>query len=70
MRARPQNLNVLAKLYVNQGVAAAPKQQPGTNQSWWYDRLRQELDYRPVMTSKALAADVMSKREAEVMSLN
>jgi len=58
------------KLYANQGVTAAPKQQPGTNQSWRYDRLRQELDDRPVMTSKALAADVMSNREAEVMSLN
>lgn len=58
------------KLYVNQGAATAPKQQPVTNQSWRYDRLRQELDDRPVMTSKALAADVMSKREAEVVNLN
>jgi len=59
-----------AKFYLNQEAASAPKQQPGTNQSWRYDRLRQELDDQPVMTSKALAANVMSKREAEVMSLN
>jgi len=50
------------KLYVNQGAATAPQQQqPENNQSWRYDRLRPDLDDRPVMTSKALAADVMSK---------